>query len=75
MNPIRAWPRAHVPQGGGDGDMMTIGDRLYLIGGCLVVDVTDPKQSVIVNQKAPRGELAYNPGRRPVIIFPLLKSD
>jgi hypothetical protein len=50
----------HVPEGGGGGDMMTSGDRRYLIGGRLVVDVTDPKKPAIVNSKAPRGELAYN---------------
>lgn len=40
--------------------MMTIGGNRYLLTGNAVVDVTDPKHPVIVNDKAPFGQLAYN---------------
>ena len=48
---------------------MTIGDKRYLIGGRLVVDVTNAKQPVIVNPKAPRGELAYNQAMKKWILM------
>ena len=49
---------AHVPRGGGD--MMTIGGNRYLVGGGVIIDVTNPKQPVIVNERVPGGEVAYN---------------
>jgi len=59
---------AYVPEGGG-GDMMTIGDRRYLVGEGLVIDVTNPKEPVIVNRKAPRGEVAYNQAMKKWILM------
>lgn len=61
---------AHLPRGGGD--MMTIGGNRYLVGGGVVVDVTDPKNPVIINEKAPGGELAYNQASKKWI---LMRSD
>lgn len=49
---------AHLPRG--SGEMMTIGGNRYLVGGGVVVDVTNPKEPVIINQRAPGGQLAYN---------------
>ena len=47
-------------RGFGGGQMMTIGGNRYLVGGGVIVDVTNPKEPVIVNQRAPGGEVAYN---------------
>src|SRR3989304_1175067 len=49
---------AHLPEGGGE--MMTIGGNRYLVGGGVVVDVTDPKNPVVINHRAPGGQTAYN---------------
>ncbi len=49
---------AHLPRG--EGQMMTIGGNRYLVGGGVIVDVTNPEQPVIVNERAPSGELGYN---------------
>ena len=49
---------AHLPRGGGE--MMTIGGNRYLVGGGVIVDVTNPKNPVIINQRAPGGQVAYN---------------
>src|SRR3990170_2570607 len=49
---------AHLPRGGGE--MMTLGDKRYLVGGGVIIDVTDPKNPVVVNQRAPGGQVAYN---------------
>ncbi len=59
---------AHVPEGGGT-DMMTIGDRRYVVGDRLVIDVTNPKEPAIVNRKAPRGEVAYNQSMKKWILM------
>ena len=58
---------AHLPRGGGQ--MMTIGDKRYLVGGGVIADVTDPKNPVIVNQRAPGGELAYNQSLKKWIVM------
>ena len=49
---------AHVPESVSL-QMMTVGDRRYLVGGT-VIDVTDPTKPVVVATDVPRGELAYN---------------
>ena len=49
-----------VGRGFGQGDMMTIGGNRYIFTGRKVVDVTNPEEPVIVNEDAPRGEIAYN---------------
>src|SRR3990172_111482 len=51
---------AHLPVGGLIGDMLTIGGSRYLVTGGVVVDVTNPREPVIINQKSPGGEIAYN---------------
>ena len=54
---------AHVSpanRGFGEGGMMTVGGNRYLFSGGVAVDVTDPKHPIVVNDKAPGGELAYN---------------
>ena len=52
---------AHVPEGVGL-KMMTVGGQRYLIGGN-VLDVTDPKNPVIVARNVPPG----GEGRWPII--------
>ena len=49
---------AHVPRGGGE--IMTIGGNRYMFGGGVVVDITNPKEPVIINNRAPGGEIGYN---------------
>ena len=44
----------------GQPQMMTIGDKRFILGGREIIDVTDPKKPVVVNRKAPRGQVAYN---------------
>ncbi len=52
--------------------MMTIGANRYLVGGGVIIDVTDPKNPAIVNPKAPGGELSYNQAMKKWIV---MKSD
>src|SRR3989304_2452300 len=49
---------AHLPRG--SGEMMNIGGNRYLVGGGVVVDVTNPKEPVIVNQRSVGGQVASN---------------
>ena len=51
---------AHVPGRYNQADMVTIGGNRYLFAGGKVVDVTNPKEPVIVNDDAPNGQIAYN---------------
>src|SRR3989304_3004220 len=51
---------AHVPGNFGHGELMTIGGNRYLMVGGRVLDMTNPQQPVLVNERAPGGELAYN---------------
>lgn len=49
-----------VGRGFSGGEMMTIGGNRYIISGGVIVDVTNPKEPVIVNDRAPYGEVGYN---------------
>src|SRR3972149_2052298 len=60
---------AHVPGSFFVADMMTIGSNRYLVSGGVVVDVSNPKQPVIINHKAPGGEVAYNQALRKWIVM------
>ena len=51
---------AHVPGRFNQSDMVTFGGNRYLFAGGKIVDVTNPKQPVIVNDQAPGGQIAYN---------------
>lgn len=51
---------AHVAEVSGGPQMMTSGAKRYVVGGGTITDVTDPRKPVIVNRKAPRGQVAYN---------------
>ena len=51
---------AYLPEVKRGPQMMTIGGKRYLVGGGAVTDVTDPKNPVVINDKAPGGQLAYN---------------
>ena len=61
---------AHVPEGVRL-QMMTVGGQRYLVGGN-VLDVTDPKNPVIVARNVPGGEVAYNQAMKKWI---LMRSD
>jgi hypothetical protein len=51
---------AHLPASQGGPQMMTIGDQRYIIGRGTVTDVTDPRHPLVINNRAPRGQVAYN---------------
>src|SRR3990172_7451032 len=50
----------HVPGHFRNIGMMTVGGNRYIFGGGMAVDVTNPKQPIVVNRRAPGAEIAYN---------------
>jgi hypothetical protein len=50
----------HVPGHFRNIGMMTVGGNRYIFGGGMAVDVTNPRQPVVVNRRAPGAEIAYN---------------
>lgn len=74
---------AHLPGRFYHKGLMTVGGNRYLFtGGAspqhgpgLVVDVTNPKQPVVINERAPRGDVAYNRALQKWILMALNSSE